>query len=164
MINNDLNAFDIVHLNSLLNTVERDLRGSEIGFRLLGETLQALQVESSIPAMIRDLCRSLASDLEGIKKTIANTRNKYDFAKGFYQSNLLHPDAAPKLSLQALELTFKKIQQINAIEQRFIEDITQARQALRSKPIQDLVDWRMPIDVDLQVEIEGAPGDFNYTD
>jgi len=164
MINNDLNAFDIVHLNSLLHTVERELRGSEIGFRLHGETLQALQAESSIPPMIRDLYRSLACDLVEIKKTIANTRKKYDFAKGYYQSNLLHPDAAPKLSPQALELTFKKIQQINAIEQRFIEDIIEARQALQSKPIQNLVDWSMPFDVDLQVAIEGEPGNFNYSD
>lgn len=164
MTNNQHSAFDIVHLNSLLHTVVRDLRESAITFGLLGETLKSLAVESRIPLKIRENYRTLACDFDKITKTIAMAQDKYDGVDAYHSSDLLSPEIAPKLSAQALDLTYKKIKDINALEQRLIEDITQAKRAFKSKSIQDLVDWSMPFVVDLRVEIEGEPEDFNYTD
>jgi len=161
MISNDLNVFDIVHLNSLLHTVQRELRESAITFKLLGETLEALHVESCIPLEIRNDYRTLACDLDQITKKITITRDKYE--EVYQPLDLLSVEATPKLSAQALALTYQKIQDINALEHRLILDITQAKKAVQSKSIQDLVDWSMPFDVDLSVEIEGLPENFNYT-
>lgn len=161
MITNSLNAFDIVHLNSFMHTVACELKKSEITFRLLGETLELLQIESRIPLEIRDDYRTLACDLAEITKTITLALDKCE--EVYYPSDLLNVDVSPKLSAQALALTYKKIQELNALEHHLIEDITQVKKAMQSKSVQDLVDWSMPFDVNLSVEIEGLAGDFNYT-
>jgi hypothetical protein len=144
-----------------MHTVACELKKSEITFRLLGETLELLQFKSRIPLEIRDDYRTLACDLAEITKTVTLALDKCE--EVYYPSDLLNVDASPKLSAKALALTYKKIQELNALEHRLIDDVTQAKKAVQSKSIQDLVDWSMPFDVDLSVEIEGQPGDFNYT-